>query len=316
MQSFNMGRFGSSDDPWFRIGNIDVNTTVFVTAVGVLSMFVYAIEGAGRPLTKYLMLGSRDLDPFTGGNVLGGQIWRLVTWPIPNSVDIWSLLVLAIFFMLGSQLEATMGRRQFTVYLLMMTIIPAVLVTIFGLLTGADGLVAGLRSLEFGVFVGFAVRYPTARFWPGIPAWVMAAIFIGLQFLGDLGRRDYFELFMLFAIVGVSGFSLRALGFAEEAHWIPKLALPAAMTGMSEPRRAPRASSGPSTKRRKRRGKAKLSAVPAPSASTPRRELSKLEEAEMDAILDQVAERGMDSLTPQQRSRLEEHSKRLRRRGE
>jgi hypothetical protein len=34
----------------------------------------------------------------------------------------------------------------------------------------------------------------------------------------------------------------------------------------------------------------------------------------MDAILDQVSEQGMDSLTPQQRQRLEDHSKRLRKR--
>jgi hypothetical protein len=45
-----------------------------------------------------------------------------------------------------------------------------------------------------------------------------------------------------------------------------------------------------------------------------RRELTRVEEAEMDAILDQVSERGMDSLTPQQRKRLEDHSKRLRKR--
>ncbi|MCO4836392.1 MAG: hypothetical protein KC481_22275, partial [Acidimicrobiaceae bacterium] len=38
--------------------------------------------------------------------------------------------------------------------------------------------------------------------------------------------------------------------------------------------------------------------------------------AEMDSILDQVSERGMDSLTPQQRKRLEDHSKRLRRGGD
>ena len=35
---------------------------------------------------------------------------------------------------------------------------------------------------------------------------------------------------------------------------------------------------------------------------------------EIDALLDQVAERGLDSLTKDQRKRLEEHSKRLRKR--
>ena len=31
-------------DPWFRIGTIDVTTSVFVAAMSVVSFFVYAID--------------------------------------------------------------------------------------------------------------------------------------------------------------------------------------------------------------------------------------------------------------------------------
>ena len=69
-----MGRFGSSDDPWFRVGTVDVNTTIFVVGVGVLSMFVWAIEGPSHPLLSRLW--------FSSEKVLSGQVWRLLTWPI------------------------------------------------------------------------------------------------------------------------------------------------------------------------------------------------------------------------------------------
>jgi hypothetical protein len=300
MRSFNMGRFGNSDDPWFRVGTIDVTTTVFVVGVGVLSMFVWAIEGPTHPLLKQMW--------FTGDDVANGQVWRLLTWPIPNDPDIWTLLLFAVFFMLGSQLEAVMGRRLFTTYLVVLTLVPPVVATLYHLLTDSDGLVLGLRFLELGVLVGFALRAPNARFWPGIPAWGIAAGIVVLDLLQYVGVRGQgFSILFLLTTVAASMLMLRALGFAEEAHWLPKVPLPVSYGGQSKPSRAP------STSRGKKRGRGKLSVASAPTEA-PRRELTRLEEAEMDTILEQVSEHGMDSLTPQQRQRLEDHAKRLRRR--
>ncbi len=298
MRSFNMGRFGNSDDPWFRVGTIDVSTTIFVVGVGVLSMFVWAIEGPTHPLLKRMW--------FTGSDVANGQVWRLLTWAIPNDPDIWTLLLFAVFFMLGSQLEMVMGRRLFTAYLVVLTLVPPVIATLYHLVTGSDGLVLGLRFLELGVLVGFALRAPNARFWPGIPAWGIAAGIVVLDLLQYIGVRGQgFSILFLLTTVAVSMLMLRALGFAEEADWLPKVPLPVSYGGQPKPSRAP------STSRRKKRGRGKLSVAPAPNEPA-RRALSRLEEAEVDAILDQVSERGMDSLTPQQRQRLEDHSKRLR----
>ena len=308
-----MGRFGNSDDPWFRVGTVDINTTLFIVGLGVLSMFVWAIEGPPWSISRLLVLGSRAPDEMIfdvvlqAGGVLDGQVWRLITWPFPNQPDFWTVILFAIFFMLGSQLEAQMGRRLFTAYILAMVILPALIVTLYELLTGRGGGVAGLRFLEVGVLIGFALRNPKAMFWPGIPAWVIAGGVVLLDFLQLLGYRQSHTIVMLFATVGVSMLAIRALGFAEEAEWIPKIPVPASFGG------APKQRTARSTSKRKRRGGAKLSVAPAPTAA-PRRELSRLEEAEIDAILDQVSERGMDSLSSQQRKSLEDHSKRLRKR--
>ena len=309
MRSFNVGRFGSSDDPWFRVGNVDVSTTVLVTAMSVMAMVIWAIEGPARSISKWFWLGGTD--------VTSGQIWRLLTWPIPYgpspvySPSIWTIITLVIFVWFGSSLEGVMGRRQFTMYLLMMTVIPALVVTLYETVSGSIGLVTNLRDLEFGVFIGFVLRYPMLKFFGSIPGWVLAGIFVAIEAIQDIGNRNDHGLVVLIAVIVTSVFSLRALGYAEEADFVPKLPLPTAMTGMSPPSRP--AAGGKSTARRKRRGRAKLSAVPPPT-SAPRKELTKLEAAEMDAILDQVSEQGIDSLTPQQRERLESHSKRLRRR--
>ncbi len=299
------GRSGGGD-PWFRAGQIDVTTTVAVIGMGIISMFVWAIEGDRHQVTEKLILISDDAGL---GSVLSGQVWRLVTWPVVNEPDIWIIILFAVFYMLGNQLEALMGRRPFMFFLLALTLIPAILVTLLELIIPSFfGFAFGLRFVEIGVLVAFAGQYPTARFWPGIPAWGIAAVIVGIDFLQALGDRNDYQFAMLLAVIVTSLLGLRAFGFANELPWLPKIGLPASSTGSSAGPARPRQ---PRSKRR--RGRGSLSAVPAPpsSSATDRRS-----EMEIDALLDQVAESGLDSLSKEQRKRLEDHSKRLRKKRE
>ncbi len=297
------GRFGPGGDPWFRVGQIDVTTTVAVVGMGVISMVVWAIEGTAHELTQRLLLISDDVSGI--GSVLSGEIWRLVTWPLVNDPDIWTIILFAVFYMLGNQLEALMGRRPFMFFLLALTLIPAVLVTVLELvIPGFLGSAFGLRFVELGVLVAFAAQYPTARFWPGIPAWGIAAVIVGLDFLQALGERNDYQFAMLLAVIVTALLGIRAFGFANELLWLPKLSLPGSITGTSAAPRRPR-----QQRSKKRRGRGSLSAVPGPPVSSVS---DRRTEMEIDALLDQVAESGLDSLSKEQRKRLEDHSKQLR----
>lgn len=302
---------GGSDDPWFRVGEYGIGTTVLVIGMGLFSMIIWAIEGPARSITKFFMLASRG----TGGSVLGGQLWRLFTWPIPNAPGFWILLMFVIFFMLGTQMEAVMGRRRFTIYLLGLTVIPAMVVTLLDLLFGIEGISAGLRFIEIGVLIAFAMFQPNARFMFGIPAWGVAIGIVVLDILQLLGGRTpgalAYPLTMLVAVVLTAMFLSRAMGFAEEVTWLPKLPLPVSLGGTGEatgPVASGRAGSGRG-RRGRRSGKSKLKAVPPIDPVQ-----DGLADMEIDSLLDQVASDGLDSLTKEQRKRLEQHSKRLRKR--
>ncbi len=93
------------------------------------------------------------------------------------------------------------------------------------------------------------------------------------------------------------------MGLAESAAWIPRIPLPASLGGSPQSGGASRPSR-PSRARRKSNLKA---VAPDPIQDD-------LAEMEIDALLDQVANDGLDSLTKAQRNRLEEHSKRMRKR--
>lgn len=295
--------FGESDDPWFRVGQLAVTTTVIVSAMSVAYMFVWAFEGFERPITQKLILTSSS----RFGSVVDGEIWRLVTWPLPTDPGLWPLLLIAVFWMLGSQLEALMGRLRFTFFLLLLTVVPALIMTA---LEFADiyGVAFGLRYVELGVLVAFAAQYSSVRFWPGIPAWALAGIIVGMAMLQAISARGEFDFILTVIMAVMAPLLLRALGHAEQHEWIPKFPLPARLGG--GPHRRP-----PTRQRRRpqpRQRGTHLTSVkpPVPPPPPPPGEVAA--QAKIDALLDKMGEHGLESLTEAERRSLEDLSKRLR----
>ena len=285
--------FARGGDPWFRVGSVDVTTTVAVTALAAFGVVLSVIEGGLGTISSGLLLSQRALT--------GGQIWRFVTWPIPPDSDFfWALLGMIFFFMIGSQFERMLGRRAYTILIGSLILVPAVLgvLVAVGVNEGVPGF--GLSLLFLGVACGFSATMPEARSFFNIPFWVVVAFIFFVQFLSLLQLRSLAGLVMLLATAFVGLVVTKSLGFAERVEWIPTMPIPFA---------TPSASSAPSRPARKKRSrnKAGLRAVPPPSAAS---------DAEIDALLDQVSEQGINSLTKQQKQTLERHSKEMKRRRE
>ena len=112
---FSVPRRRGPDDGWFRVGTFDVGTTILVVALGVVSFFVYAID---QTLLGRLWLVPDRVVLYKGGpveaGVRHGQIWRLVTWPLVNEPSLSAVIIMAIFWWFGRDLERAMGRVKFT----------------------------------------------------------------------------------------------------------------------------------------------------------------------------------------------------------
>ncbi len=279
----------SNDDAWFRVGNLDVTTTVLVVGTAALAMVLWAVSPS---LVAQLVLFP-DL-------VLNGQLWRLVTWPLATAPDLFVVIGLFFFYMIGRELERLLGRNRFMYFLGLITVIPAVVAV--GLNIGA----AGMSEVSLPCFVGLAIIYPQARSFFNIPLWVIAAVFVGIRVLGLAGNRDAEGLIFLTVSLATGLLTLKAFGLLEEVSWLPKLNMP---KRTSAPKR-------PSKGRGKSRGKGKLKAVPNPVPTAYRPPASRpgdgLRQAELDVLLDKIAEHGIGSLTPEERRQLDEASKRLR----
>lgn len=307
------GRRGPSD-PWFRVGNVDVTTTVLVVGVCVISLLVWAIEG-----TDHVLLGRLVLVP---DDVWNGQVWRILTWPIPNEPSIWLVFMLAVLWYFGTEIEGLLGRNRFAIFLLAVTVIPGLVGALIDLPQ------FGIRAVELCVFLVFVAEYPFARFFFGLPAWVLAAVIVGIEFIQLLGDRDEKSIVFRLVSFAVAGVTARTMGLATNLAWIPALPIGVAQSGRGARRRAPK----PARRRPKGSGGQRgesgevvagpwtssthfgpvgAGPLPQPPASSAD---AAADQAELDRLLDKISQAGMDGLSSDEKRRLNELSKRMRNR--
>lgn len=300
-------------DSWFRVGDVDVTTTLLVTALSALSLVVWAIDKAVLFKLALLPESTQTSDGFERG-VRSGGVWRIVTWPlanIPIDTVLWTVVTIAIFWYFGSAIERMIGRNKMAIFLAYLTIVPGIVGT---LLTTPQ---AGLEAVEFAVFLTFVLRDPFARFLFNIPAWALGLVLIAIQVIQLLGDRRERELIFLAVTLVVAALCARAMGLAEMTPWIPKLPIPLLAepgTRRSTPRR-PRAGRGGGGVVAGPWGETSrpASSLPQPPTGPPmRRPASASDQAELDALLDKIAAVGMNALSTTEKDRLNELSKRLR----
>jgi membrane associated rhomboid family serine protease len=275
-----------ADDPWFRVGTVDVTTAVLVAGLCALSMFVWAISPS---LLEPLVLWPDD--------VRGGQIWRIFTWPLANEPNIWTVLTIAMLWYFGRELERLVGRARFAWLLVLLAIVPGIVGTLLNVPQ------AGIRSVEIAVFALFAAEYPDLRFWGGIPAWVFAAVIIGIEILQLTGLRQSERIVLLLVSLATAALVGRSFGLLDRYPWIPLIPVRAA--GSKQKR-------GRSGGKRKSKSSGRNSGpavVQGPWSQSP---TAAADQAELDGLLDKISAAGMDSLTKNEKQRLNELSKRLR----
>ena len=302
----------NSDEGWFRVGTVEVTSAVLLAVMCTLSMFVYAVDRS--------VLDQFVLTPAAFEN---GQVWRFFTWWLVNPPDLWVAISIAIFWWIGRLIERDLGKARFLWFIGTQILLTSVLTTLFAVLTDNFFALPGLSItqqsnggsdfLEISVIVAVAVAFPRVRSFFNIPFWVMAAVIVALAALRFTGDSAWAYLVMLMLTCAFAVLMMRAMGLAEQ-EVIPKIPLPAFITG--DPyQKANRARAKAQRKQSKPSGGGLKRTKNEPAAVVPIRpeaRLDRADQADMDWLLDKISASGMDSLTPDERRRLDEHSRRLR----
>jgi membrane associated rhomboid family serine protease len=135
------------------------------------------------------------------------HLWTPLTYILVNPPSLWTLLGCLMLWNFGEAVERHLGRRSFVLLLLLLLLVSPLLVTLVALAGGRGFACMGITQLEFGVFIAFATLYPNAKLNViilAIDAWVLAAVFVGINALACIGGRDWSSLFLLAANVGTA----------------------------------------------------------------------------------------------------------------
>lgn len=285
---------------WFRVGRFDATTVDVICGTAVFTMFIYGLFGA-RTWLNLVFAPSAVRDDL--------DLWRVVTWSTATQPDFWPLLGIVFFWLFGQDIEAMMGRNRFLGWFLAITIVPAVLMTLLGTLSSTldrTTAASGLQLIFLGALWLYAATYPNVRWFEIVPLWAIAAAFSLLNLLRYSGdNQDGMVVFVLL-VIGTSLVTGRSLGLAG-AWPIPHIPLGGSSSGGSTRRPAKR-------KQQKVRPSSQTVVEGPWAAATPPRPSpdAAAAQAELDVLLDKISASGLDSLSSDEKRRLNELSKRLR----
>lgn len=254
-------------DPWFTIGKLEVGTAVIITAGVVVSWIANAI-----------LPGAVSWLYYSPAN-LAGQPWTLFTWPAVNSISFWAVVNLFFFWYFASDLELRIGRARLAWLVVGIWACLTAATTVIGLALGGAQALAGFSSIAFLVMLVWIADSPNRQFWFGIPAWIFAAILLGIQILGLVADRALGALLSLAVSLVLVALVARRLGLLNSFTWLP----------------------GP----RKQGSVAKTAHPSNPGRRQPRTAKTARSDAErLDQLLDQINEKGLHSLSAAQRKEL------------
>lgn len=261
-------RNSDNDGPLTWIGGFPVHVSTVLAGVHAATLILTALAlaaGAETALQTFV---------FSSTAVVGNlSLWQLATYAFVHLPPYWLFLIeLYLLVVFGREIEAYLGRAAFVRFYLTLLLAPTLL------FTGAEWLgwhtsYAGSSALHFGVFVAFALIYPTAEMFFGIQAKWIALALLAINSLQCLALSDYEALAVLAvdssaACLFIARFQGR-LALTSRTYRIPV---------QRSSRQAPR-----------------------PSPAPEEEDLH----GSIDPILDKISRSGIASLTVRERERLE-----------
>jgi membrane associated rhomboid family serine protease len=283
---------------WFRVGRFDATTVDVICGTAVFTMFVYGLLGRSRWFNLvFLPPEVRE----------GLDVWRVVTWSTATQPDFWPLLGIVFFWLFGQDIESMMGRNRFLGWFVAVTVIPAVLMSALGALSSTldrTTAASGLQLIFLGALWLYAATYPNVRWFEIVPLWAIAAVFSLLNLLRYSGdNQDGMVVFVLL-VIAASMMAGRSLGVAN-AWPIPHI--PIGGSSRKSKRR-------PAKPKRSSTRSSSQTVVEGPWTAPPPRSTpdATAAQAELDVLLDKISASGLDSLSSDEKRRLNELSKRLR----
>ncbi|MEM9398803.1 MAG: rhomboid family intramembrane serine protease [Verrucomicrobiota bacterium] len=270
---------GSPRQPIFYFGGFAVDMTLLLIGIHISSMILCAILMA---VEQDAILNALT---FSVENLTQGYIWSVFTYPFAHNIaseGIWFAVQMLMFWWFGREVENYIGTSAYGWFYLLLVLIPALTMVLFTPLLGSISL-AGSSTIHFIVFMAFVLINPNVLLLFGIPAKWMGVAFMAIYSLIYLAGNAWANLTHLWVTMGVCYFCLQFAGASRKFGF---------RSWMQE-----RKEEAEVKKFAKRRRDFKQS--------------EQKQSASVDSILEKISNKGIKSLTSQEKAILEEHRAKL-----
>lgn len=176
-----MSSYSQRQEPITYIRGYGVDLTTLLTAIHVVAAALAAFAFA----MGYRVWCEEHLI-FSTATFLRGEVWTPATDPFFHdlaSENLWFVVGLAVFWWFGRELERFLGRSRFALLYAALVLVPVLVAFPTAMIMGAPmGIRIGAVSVpaNFGIFLSFCILYPGAVFWPGIAAKWVAVFYTAL----------------------------------------------------------------------------------------------------------------------------------------
>ena len=191
-------RSPDNDGPLTWLGNFPVYVSTVVAGLHGVALILSALAMAAgsEALLQSLMFSSDAV-------VRDGKIWQLFTYAFVHTPPYWVFLFeLYLLVVFGREIESYLGRAVFIKLYVLLLLAPSVFLTLCDFADWRT-IYDGSSALHFGVFVAFALIYPTAEIFFGIQAKWIALALLAVNSLQCLALSNYEAL----AVLAVDCFS-------------------------------------------------------------------------------------------------------------
>lgn len=212
---------------------------------------------------------------FTSAGMNQGEAWRIFTYGLVNPPSLWFAIEMLMIVWFGREVEKFFGRGPFLGLYAGLYLVTPILFTVIGRWRHTH--LAG-ESTGFALFVAFATLFPNAPMFFNLLAKWVALVLVGIYSLIALSNGDGMSLISLWSSAGLAHAFVRY----QQGHF----ALPL----LPSWRRQPKLRVLPDLK-------------PSPTSRGAAPKISAM--AEVDALLDKIAQSGYSSLTARERARLD-----------
>ncbi len=268
--------------PLFTLGEFPIRLITLLIAAHSLALIACALllsAGHGAWL---------DLFSYSSASVAQWQIWRLFTYAFVATPDIWFLFQMLMLYYFGKEVENGLGWKRFGILYAGLILLGPLLLQAFGY-AGIPQFAIGAQEVNFAIFAAFVAMHPGAQFFFGMAArWVFVAL-LAISSLQYLAAHQAPRVLVLISSSLLAIMLMRRVGFEE----------PLFGWGFQWP--------FPSFKKSDPRFSVVSGGLSSAATQEPAPKSKRIDpEMEMDRLLEKISNKGIESLSQDERTALED----------